>query len=67
MERERAAHEAAALDAIATALDELTARVTEIAERVNNTARDDLAADLYEVERALKAAGRRLAQVTRTR
>ncbi len=65
MERDRAVPEAAALDAIATALDELTARVTEIADRVSNTASEDLAADLYEVERALKAAGRRLARVTR--
>lgn len=59
--------ERAALDAIATALDELTARVTAIAERADEAASEDLAADLYEVERSLLAAARRLDRVTRGR
>ncbi|CAN5163718.1 hypothetical protein BH18ACT4_BH18ACT4_02180 [soil metagenome] len=51
------------LSSVATALDDLTTRVTEVADRYNGTARDDLAADLYEVERALRTAARRLARV----
>jgi hypothetical protein len=55
--------DSAAVSSIATALDELTVRVAEIAERYEGTPRADLAADLYDVERALRAATRRLARV----
>jgi hypothetical protein len=61
-------HDAAQLSSVATALEELTARVLAVAERreagAGTTGRDDaVAADLYEVERALRAASRRLAMV----
>jgi hypothetical protein len=48
------------LSAVATALGELTDRVRELGERLASDARDDLATTLYEVERSLGAAARRL-------
>jgi ElaB/YqjD/DUF883 family membrane-anchored ribosome-binding protein len=53
----------AELSSLATALEELTGRVTAIAEEHSGTARDDLATELFEVERALSGAQRRLARV----
>jgi hypothetical protein len=50
----------AELSSIATALDELTRRVTRIAERSAGTDLEWLATDLYEGERALREARRRL-------
>lgn len=54
------------LSSINTALDELTARVTEMAESLAGTERDDLASSLFEVERALRSAGRQLGRVVDT-
>jgi hypothetical protein len=51
------------LSSIATALAELTRQVTAIAEQLERTERDDLAKELFEAERALLGAGRRLARV----
>lgn len=51
------------LSSVATALDELTRRVTEMAELLAGADREDLAGELFEVERSLLAAGRRLARV----
>ena len=48
------------LSSLATALGELTDRVGELAERLAREARDDLATALYEVERSMAAAARRL-------
>jgi len=53
----------AELSSLATALDDLTARVTAIADGLSGSARDDVAVELYEVERALDGARRRLARV----
>lgn len=58
--------DAAQLASVATALDELTARVVDTADRYRQARRDDVAADLYEVERTLRTAGRRLAATIRT-
>ncbi len=55
----------AQLSSIATGLDELVQRVSDAAEAERTSHRDDLAADLYEVERSLRAASRRLAQLVR--
>jgi hypothetical protein len=55
-----AASPQAELSSITTALDELTQRVTRIAERSAGTDLDWLATDLYEGERALREARRRL-------
>lgn len=54
----------AQLASLSTALDELTERVTATADAARSDD-EDLAADLYEVERSLRAAGRRLATVVR--
>ena len=48
------------LSSVATALGELTDRIGALAERLSSDTRDDLASALYEVERSLGAATRRL-------
>ncbi|MDQ1401977.1 MAG: hypothetical protein QOG03_293 [Actinomycetota bacterium] len=53
----------AELASVVTALAEITGRVTSIAEDVAGTTRDDLANELFEVERTLVRAQRRLAKV----
>ena len=50
----------AELSSIATELEELTARITAIADTAANAGDESLSHTLYEVERALKAAQRRL-------
>jgi methyl-accepting chemotaxis protein len=50
----------AQLSSVSTALNEMTHRVTEIADSLADTDRDDVAAVLYEVERSLTNATRRL-------
>ncbi len=54
---------AASLSSVATALAELTARVTAIADDLSGSAREDVAGVLFEVERSLAAAARRLEKV----
>jgi hypothetical protein len=56
----------AELSALATALDDLTARLTATADRFHGTPRTDLADGLYEVERSLVTASRKLDRVLRT-
>ena len=51
------------LSSVATALAELTGRITELAAELSGRQRDDVAAELFEVERALQAASRRLEKV----
>ena len=51
------------LSSINTALEGLTERISGIADSLSGTDRDDLAAVLYEVERSLLTAHRRLAQL----
>ena len=53
----------AELSSLATALDELARRITAIAERYAGEKRDDVATELYQVERALAGARRGLAKV----
>jgi hypothetical protein len=53
----------AELSSIATALDELTKRVTAIAEEANRAKDEGTAASLYDVERTLLTATRRLAKL----
>jgi hypothetical protein len=52
------------LSSLATALDDLTRRVTAIAESLANTHADWAAQDLFAVERSLRAGHRRLATLT---
>ena len=58
---------AAELSSLTTALDELTSRVAAIAEPLAGTDADLLANDLFEVERSLREAVRRLAHARATR
>ena len=48
---------------MASSLDELTARVTALAEAARAAGEDDVAAELFGVERALRGALRRLGRV----
>ena len=50
----------AELSSLSTAIDELSQRVSTFIDEANVQKREDVAADLLEVERALKTAGRRL-------
>ena len=50
----------ATLSTVSSTLDELTGRLTAEADRYAGTERDDIATDLYEIERGLRAAARRL-------
>jgi hypothetical protein len=50
----------AQLSSLSTALDELTQRITVLADGLTDSPREDVAADLYDVERNLQAASRRL-------
>jgi len=51
---------AAQLSTIASSLDDLTRRITELADSRASQPDDAVAAELYEVERALQHASRRL-------
>ena len=53
----------AELSSVATALAELTARLTGIAERLQAARQQATAAELFEVERSLHGAQRRLAKL----
>jgi len=50
----------AELSTVATQIDELMARVTEVAERHRGTEHDDVAIRLFDVERSLRTATRSL-------
>jgi hypothetical protein len=51
------------LSSINTALEALTERISAIASSLGGAERDDLAAGLYEVERSLQTAQRRLGKL----
>lgn len=57
----------AELSSVATALDELARRVTAIAEGMSRSRDENLAVELYEVERSLTGARRRLAKLVDAR
>lgn len=52
--------DAAHLSSLSTALEDLSERITALANGYQSSPREDVAADLYEVERHLQAAHRRL-------
>ena len=56
----------AELSSLSTALEELTRRVTAIAEAYAAAKRDDLAGELFQAERALASAQRSLVRVVRS-
>lgn len=53
----------AELSSVATRLHELVARVSEIADDLASADKDDLGPELFEVERMLRSADRRLNRV----
>jgi hypothetical protein len=55
----------AQLSALSGTLDDLARRITETAARYEGTTRQDLANSLYEVERSLLVASRKLGKVMR--
>lgn len=52
--------DSAQLSSLSTALEDLTRRITRLADGYQGSPREDIAADLYDVERNLQAAQRRL-------
>ena len=52
------------MSSVSTGVDELLKRVTEIAEGLAGLGRDVVGPDLYEVERSLRSAQRRLRRIT---
>ena len=52
--------DAAHLSSLSSALADLANRITTLADGYQGSTREDVAADLYEVERQLQAADRRL-------
>ena len=55
----------ASLDSAAATIDDLVIRVTMVADHFETEGEEGLANDLYEVERSLQAAARRLHHVVR--
>jgi hypothetical protein len=60
---DRAMTSRAELSSLTASLDELTRRVTALAEGARGTHEEDLAADLFAVERSLTGALRRLSRL----
>jgi len=60
-----ASNDLAELSSVASVTTEMKARVTDVAERYQAVERMDIAGDLFEVERAMRTAERRLARVMR--
>jgi hypothetical protein len=56
----------AALSALSTSLDELTTRLTAMADSYKGTSQTDVADALYEVERSLLTASRKLERLLRS-
>ena len=59
-EQPNASNDAAELSSITTVLADMQTRVVEVADRWRAVERDDVAGDLYEVERSLRNAQRRI-------
>jgi hypothetical protein len=58
-------HNRAELAPLATALEELTQRITRLAESYGGANDDQLSAELFEIERSLQQAARRLDRLVR--
>lgn len=59
------ASDLAEISSLTTALAEMKDRVTSIADRYHHAERDDIAGELYEVERSIRMAERRLESARR--
>jgi hypothetical protein len=53
----------AELSSVATSLDDLLGRITRIAEALSGEEREVVGPDLFEVERSLRAARRRVSRI----
>ena len=60
------AADGAELNSMSSVIRDLGERVSEVARRYEGTEREDIAFELYEVERGLKGATRRLDRLTRS-
>jgi hypothetical protein len=58
-----AVSERAELSALATSLNDLVDRVGQLSSSLSGAARDDVGQDLFEVERSLMTASRRLSRI----
>lgn len=65
MESDTTSSDLAELSTVATQIDELLARVVDIAEKYHGGDRGDIATRLFEVERSLQGAGRNLQSALR--
>ncbi len=59
------AADGAELSSLSSVMRDLVERVSGVARRYEDTDREDVAFELYEVERALQGAARRLDRITR--
>lgn len=57
----------AELTSLATALEDMTRRIAEMADEANRAKDEGVAADLFEVERGLRATARRLSKLADAR
>ena len=60
------AADGAELSSLSSVMRDLGERVSEVARRYEGTDREDIAFELYEVERGLRGATRRLDRLTRS-
>ena len=60
------AADGAELSSLGSVIRDLVERVTEVARRYEGTDREDVSFELYEVERSLRGATRRLDRLTRS-
>lgn len=58
--------DAAELSSLSSVIRDLIDRVSEVAQRHEGTDREDVSFELYEVERSLRGATRRLDRLTRS-
>ena len=66
MSDESLAADGAELSSLSSVIRDLVERVAEVARRYEGTDREDVAFELYEVERGLRGATRRLDRLTRS-
>ncbi|MCY3861909.1 MAG: hypothetical protein OXG34_04585 [bacterium] len=66
MDDRTTAADGAELGSMSSVMGDLAVRVAEVARRYEDTDREDVAFELYEVERSLRGATRRLDRLTRS-
>lgn len=66
MDDRSTAADGAELSSLSSVIRELVQRVAEVARRYEGTDREDVSFELYEVERSLRTATRRLDRLTRS-